>query len=54
MATECEVKDIFEMDWKVEQICHSGEVSMEPEQEQVEGTYQTFVLSVILVSFGLS
>lgn len=31
MATECEVKDISEMDWKTEQICCSGEVSTEPE-----------------------
>lgn len=31
MATECEVKDISEMDRKVEQMSHSGEVSMEPE-----------------------
>lgn len=38
MATACEVKDISEMDWKAEQICHSGEVSTGA-WEQVEGIF---------------
>lgn len=37
MATEHKVKGISEMDWKAEQICHSGKVSTEPEWEQMEG-----------------
>lgn len=37
IVTEWEVKDISEMDQKVEQICYSDEVSREPECNQVKG-----------------